>query len=88
MTYFNNKKALSIQTPMKNDPLIKELEKFDVSAVSGLTSLPPEDKINFRLKSRLFVPAKGQKVSSEEGQMNQYVRCLSCQAMLTQEVAV
>ena len=84
--------------PAKNDPLYRVMgqrapekgDKGDVSGLKKLAELPNfEDKINLKLKTRLFVQnvqeASGQQVDS---QLSQYVRCLKCHATLQQDVAV
>ena len=97
-----NPKDLAIQVPYKNDPLFKVIAKMDgvdltqrkpvAPALKVLSEMPSfEDKINLKLKTRLFVQnvqEAGNQQQQVDGQLSQYVRCLTCHATLLQDVAV
>mmetsp|Transcript_28275 Transcript_28275/g.42808 ORF Transcript_28275/g.42808 Transcript_28275/m.42808 type:complete len:136 (+) Transcript_28275:2286-2693(+) len=83
VTIFDNKKSLSIQNPMKNDPLIKVMETLDAPGLGKLRDVSGyEEKLTFKLKTRLFVPNSKLGKVSQEGQLSQYVRCHYCDAIL------
>ena len=93
-----NQKQLAIQVPAKNDPLYKVIANMEATEGPGNTGLKKladldsfEDKINLKLKTRLFVQNvqdAGNQQQQVDGQLSQYVRCLTCHATLLQDVAV
>jgi len=93
-----NPTLLAIQVPSKNDPLFKIINKIEQAGTPNapglkkLADLPSfEDKINLKLKTRLFVQnvqEAGNQQQQVDGQLSQYVRCLTCHATLLQDVAV
>ena len=50
-----NPKSLATQNPARNDPLIKILMTIDASTLGQMATLPLEDKICLKVKTRLFV---------------------------------
>lgn len=88
----DNKHLVALQRPPDNDNIIKALNPETQPEVKEIVSFDREsnyrNKINLKLKSRLFVP-KGQAVKSgAHHNLSEYVRCNTCNATLLQEIAV
>ena len=85
---YSNMNVISLQFPAKNDPIIKLIEKIDPSSTMGeIEALDHTDEIILKLKTRLFV-AKDTSSGNEEEILAQYVRCINCNAILTEDIAV
>ena len=92
-----HRQELAIRKPDTNDPLYKVIGRMrgnlsEAEGWQGLRSLPSfDDKINLKLKTRLFVQSvleASNQQQQADGQLSQYVRCSTCQATLLQDVAV
>jgi len=87
---------LSLMTPVVNDPMtkiIRQLSEVGDSCIREMAKVPGyQEKTRFKLRTRLFINMEYREGKKQEQQtqesLGKYVSCLTCDAILTQEIAV
>lgn len=87
----DNPEKLAIQSPPSNDPLQKILKQMNIPGLKKLGKSRTDAKLNFKLKTRIFIPNLeeiGGSSQNQDSQLFQYVRCTVCHASLLRDIAI